>query len=101
MGKIKGKKNLGGWWWFIMTRDKPESYLQLSGKENIFFLTTAEERSWQSFPAPHLPCHQHILGEESKVVFQLSGYSCFHSLSQMEFLCILTLAEIFPWSPAA
>lgn len=69
--------------------------------KKIFFLTTAEERPWQSFPAPHLPCHQCFLGEESEVVFQLSGYSCFHGISQMEFLLLLTLAEVFPMSPTA
>lgn len=68
-------------------------------KENIF-LTTAEERPWQGFPARHLPCHQCFLGEEFEVVFHLSGYSCFHRISQMEFLPLFILALIFGWSPA-
>lgn len=42
-----------------------------------------------------------VCWERNLVVFQLSGYSCFHSISQMEFLLVLTLAEVFPWRPAA
>lgn len=40
------------------------SIYSFQGKK-IFFLTSAEERSWQSFPAPHLPCHPCLPGEES------------------------------------
>ena len=78
----------------------PPTY-SFQGKKIVFFRTTDKQRTWQSFPAPRLPCHQCFLGEESEVVFQLSGYSCFHGISQMEFLLMLTLAKIFPMSPAA
>lgn len=40
------------------------SIYNFQGKK-IYFLISAEERPWQSFPAPHLPCHPCFLGEES------------------------------------